>query len=73
MSNDDKKRDLITNRKRLHSLENIVENHTRTERHLANFGSFVDDEEYQSISEKQQNREENIKTIEDAIIKDTHW
>ena len=56
------------NEKRLEELENLIENHTRTERHLEQYSDWVSDEGFKSTIDKQKSREENIESIENAII-----
>lgn len=60
-----------TDERRFAQLENIIENHARTERHSERFEDWMSDEAHEKTAKKQENREENIRTIENAIINDT--
>jgi len=53
---------------RLEALENIVENHTRTERHLEKFSDISSLEKFSDSIVKQADREANIEILECKIM-----
>lgn len=53
--------------RRIEQLENLVEAHTRTERHLEQHLDIASDEQIQRAKELQKVREEEIKNLENII------
>ena len=64
--NDD--RNKIEKANRLEALENMVENHTRTERHLEQHSNITSLEKYSDSIIKQSEREGNIEILEAKIL-----
>ncbi|OGO85475.1 MAG: hypothetical protein A2Y22_09415 [Clostridiales bacterium GWD2_32_59] len=56
------------NANRLDTLENILEKHTRTERHLEQHSDIANPDQIKHSKEIQGERENEIKTIENKII-----
>ena len=54
--------------RQLQNLENLVENHTRTQRHLEQYSNIGDEGNKQNAREKQEIREEQIEQLEQKII-----
>lgn len=52
----------------LNELENVVEKYTRTERHLEQHSDIANAESIDQAKEKQKEREEQIKTLENKIV-----
>ena len=66
MNNDrDKKKE-----RQLDNLENLVENHTRTERHLEQYSEIGDKDNKENARKKQAVRENEIQNLKENIIKD---
>lgn len=57
-----------TNRQRFLHLKNLVENFTRTQKHLEEFGSILSDEKLRQVILKQRRREEQINNLQKAIL-----
>ena len=55
---------------RINELENLVEKHTRTERHLEQHSDISSDEALECSIEKQKKREEEINSLKSKIIFD---
>lgn len=53
---------------RIEALENIIQNHTRTERHLEKFSDINSLEKYSNSIVKQVSREDNIENLEEKIL-----
>ncbi|HEY8803821.1 MAG TPA: hypothetical protein VIM42_01715 [Clostridium sp.] len=53
---------------RIEVLENIVENHTRTERHLERYSDIASSENLSNAIVKQVAREDNIENLENKIV-----
>jgi len=53
---------------RIEALENIIENHTRTERYLERNSDIASSENLSNSIIKQVSREDNIEDIEDKIV-----
>ncbi|MBU3179704.1 hypothetical protein [Clostridium psychrophilum] len=53
---------------RIEALENIIQNHTRTERHLEKFSDINSLEKYSNTIIKQVSREDNIENLEEKIL-----
>ncbi|MCB2293383.1 hypothetical protein LGK95_07595 [Clostridium algoriphilum] len=53
---------------RIEALENIVENHTRTERHLERHADIASSQNLSNAIVKQVAREDNIGNLEDKIV-----
>jgi len=64
--NDD--RNKIEKANRLEALENMVENHTRTERHLEQYSNISSLEKYSESIIKQSEREGTIEILESKIL-----
>lgn len=64
--NDD--RDKIEKANRIEELENLVESHTRTERHLQQHSDIASPQKVTEAKEKQAEREDNIEILKDKII-----
>jgi hypothetical protein len=54
--------------KRLEELENLVEKHTRTERHLEQHSDIASSNRVHEAKEKQEKREDSIEALEEKII-----
>lgn len=54
--------------RQLENLENLVENHTRTERHLEQYSHIGNHENKENARDKQEIREEQITELEDKIL-----
>ena len=54
--------------RQLDNLTNLVENHTRTKRHLEQYSEIGDPEFKEMAREKQQKREENIYKLKQEIL-----
>lgn len=54
--------------RQLENLENLVENHTRTERHLEQYSHIGDKENKDNAREKQEIREKQILELENKIL-----
>ncbi len=54
--------------RRLENLENLVENHTRTQRHLEQYSHIGDKENKENAREKQDIREKQILELENKIL-----
>lgn len=54
--------------RQLENLENLVENHTRTERHLEQYSHIGDEENKDNAREKQDIREKQILELENKIL-----
>ena len=61
-------RNKIEKANRLEALENMVENHTRTERHLEQYSNISSLEKYSESIIKQSEREGNIEILESKIL-----
>lgn len=61
-------RDKIETANRIEELENIIEGHTRTERHLEQHSDIASPEKVRQAREKQVEREDNIEILEDKIV-----
>ena len=53
---------------RIEALENIIQNHTRTERHLEKFSDINSLDKYTNTIVKQVTREDNIENLENKIL-----
>lgn len=53
---------------RINELENVVEKHTRTERHLEQHSDIANDASTHNAEEKQKKRENEIHSLENKII-----
>ena len=53
--------------RQLENLENLVENHTRTQRHLEQYSEIGNPENRDNARKVQKVREEEIKTLENKI------
>jgi uncharacterized protein YlxW (UPF0749 family) len=53
---------------RINELENLVENHTRTERHLEDRNDLSPHESISAAKEKQRKREHSINNLENKIV-----
>ena len=60
-------RDKIEKANRIEELENLVESHTRTERHLEEHSDISSPEKISEAREKQAEREDNIEILKDKI------
>jgi len=49
-------------------LKNLIENYTRTKRHLEEYGEILPYEKIQQVIQKQRRREEQIENIQKAIL-----
>ena len=56
--------------RQLDNLENLVENHTRTERHLEQYSEIGDKDNKENARKKQAVRENEIQNLKENIIKD---
>jgi hypothetical protein len=65
---DPDERSTIEKVNRIEELENIVETHTRTERHLEQHSDIASPERIREAREKQAEREDNIEILEDKIV-----
>lgn len=65
-------RDRIEAANRIEELENIVECHTRTERHLEQHSDIASPEMIADAKDKQTQREKNIEILEDKIVHNGH-
>lgn len=63
-SKDDKQK----KRNQLENLENLVENHTRTERHLEQYSHIGDRDNVENARYKQEEREEQIEELKNGIL-----
>ena len=54
--------------RQLENLTNIVENHTRTKRHLEQYSEIGDPEFKEMAREKQEKREENMQKLKQEIL-----
>lgn len=63
-SNNDKQK----KRNQLENLENLVENHTRTERHLEQYSHIGDRDNVENARYKQEEREEQIEDLKNVIL-----
>ena len=54
--------------RQLENLENLVENHTRTERHLEQYSHIGDKDKKDNAREKQEIREQQILELENKIL-----
>lgn len=61
-------RDKIEKANRIEELENLVESHTRTERHLEQHSDISTPEKVSQSKEKQAEREFNIEILKDKIV-----
>lgn len=61
-------RDKIEKANRIEELENLVESHTRTERHLEEHSNISSPQKVRETREKQAEREDNIEILKDKII-----
>lgn len=64
--------DRIETANRIEELENIVESHTRTERHLEQHSDISSPEMIREAKKKQAQRENNIEILEDKIVNNGH-
>jgi len=64
------KEDLHLNKRRFIHLRNILENYTRTQRHLEEYSQLLPYEKIQQVIQKQRKREEQINNIQKAILKE---
>lgn len=55
------------NKRRIEQLENLVEAHTRTERHLEQHSDIASEEQLERAKELQRIREEEIEKLENII------
>lgn len=65
---DNDERSRIETANRIEELENIVESHTRTERHLEQHSDISSPENLREAKEKQAEREDHIEILEDKIV-----
>ncbi|KOF56895.1 MULTISPECIES: hypothetical protein [Clostridium] len=63
--------DKCETKNRLKQLENVVEKHTRTERHFEQGAKYSSPESIKTAEEKQKRREDEINTLEVKIMGDT--
>ena len=54
--------------RQLDNLENLVENHTRTERHLEQYSEIGDKENKENARKVQKVREQEIQNLENKIL-----
>jgi len=54
--------------RQLENLENLVENHTRTERHLEQYSNIGDKDNKENARDKQEIREQQILELENKIL-----
>ncbi|MDP4145204.1 MAG: hypothetical protein Q8936_12105 [Bacillota bacterium] len=65
----DAKKELdMTNERRVKELENLVEKHTRTQRHIEQHADISDEDNLAHANRIQSAREEEINNLEDAIV-----
>ncbi|MFT5874056.1 MAG: hypothetical protein ACI8WT_003016 [Clostridium sp.] len=64
----DDERNKIEKANRIEALENIVESHSRTERHLKEHSDISSAKKVKEATEKQAHREYNIEILEDKIV-----
>lgn len=64
ISKDDKEK----KRNQLENLENLVENHTRTERHLEQYSHIGNRDNIENARYKQEDREEQIEELKSGIL-----
>jgi len=62
----------IENSRRIDELVNLVDKHTRTERHLEQYSSISSPESIQRAKEVQQNREHQIDNLKNIISSGQH-
>ena len=60
--------DINKKKRQLENLENLVENHTRTERHLEQYSEIGSKKNKDNAREKQTVREHEIKNLENKIL-----
>ncbi|TCL00043.1 hypothetical protein EDC19_0023 [Natranaerovirga hydrolytica] len=60
------------NYRRLDQLENLVEAHTRTERHLAQYSNIATKEQQEHAKAVQRKREKQIENIENIVVTGRH-
>lgn len=60
--------DIEKKKRQLGNLENLVENHTRTERHLEQYSEIGSKENKDNAREKQNVREHEIEKLENKIV-----
>ena len=58
--------------RKVDNLINLVENHTRTERHLEQYSNIGDPKFKDMAKEKQYIREEQIESLKDQLTNDSH-
>lgn len=64
------KEDLYLNKRRFLHFKNLVENYTRTQKYLEEYGQLLTYEKIQQVIQKQRRREEQINNIQKAILKE---
>ncbi|MBR2240348.1 MAG: hypothetical protein IJ890_03065 [Clostridia bacterium] len=62
------KDDINKKKRQLNNLENLVENHTRTERHLEQYSEIGSKKNKENAREKQNVREHEINNLESKIL-----
>jgi len=62
------KDDFYINKRRFVHFKNLIENYTRTKRHLEEYGEILPYEKIQQVIQKQRRREEQIENIQKAIL-----
>lgn len=60
--------DINKKKRQLDNLENLVENHTRTERHLEQYSEIGSKENKDNAREKQKIREHELNNLEEKIL-----
>ncbi|MFP4697637.1 MAG: hypothetical protein ACLFMO_02925 [Eubacteriales bacterium] len=60
------------NLRRVKELENLVEAHTRTERHLEQYSSIAKEEQISNTQRLQEKRQEEIENIENILVTGQH-
>ncbi|MEZ0535761.1 hypothetical protein ACAG39_00780 [Caldicellulosiruptoraceae bacterium PP1] len=59
---------LEQNKRRIKHLQNIIQKWTRTERHLEEFGSIMNDDKIKQAIDKQKRREDQISSLQKALL-----
>lgn len=67
-----KKENQIEIKHRLEAIEDLVEAHTRTERHLEKYSDIASEEQVNHAQEIQKNREKTIEHLEKVIVTGHH-
>lgn len=59
---------LEQNKRRIKHLQNIIQKWTRTERHLEEFATIMNDDKVKQAIEKQKRREDQITSLQKALL-----